>query len=77
VGKPGVVAKFDQFVVDVGVSQYLQLLDVLNHFPGFVGNEGMHKSRRPDGDSYTDHTIYLHDVVGRIVVDLEDVLEAL
>ena len=43
VGQPGVVAKFDQFVVDVGVSQYLQLLDVLNHFPGFVGNEGMHK----------------------------------
>ena len=48
-GKPGVVAKFDQFVVDVGVSQYLQLLDVLNHFPGFVRNEGMHKGRRPDG----------------------------
>jgi hypothetical protein len=37
----------------------------------------MHKSRRPDGDSYTDHTIHLHNVVGRIVVDLEDVLEAL
>ena len=75
--KARIVAIFDQFVVDVGIRQYLQLLDVLNHFPGFVGNEGMHKSRRPDGDSYADHTIHLHDVVGRIVVNLEDVLEAL
>ena len=51
--------------------------DVLNHFPGFVGNEGMHKSRRPDGDTDTDHAIHLHYVVGRIIMDLEDVLKAM
>ena len=41
--EPSVMAKFDELEVDVRVSQQLQLLDILDHFPGFVGNEGLHK----------------------------------
>ena len=44
-GEAGVVAEFGQLEVDVGVSQQLQLLDILYHFPGFGGNKGLHKSR--------------------------------
>ena len=75
-GEAGVVAKFDQLEVDVGVSQQLQLLDILYHFPGFRGNKGLHKSRRPNGHADAHHAIHLHDVVGRVVVDLEDVHDA-
>ena len=41
--EPSVVAKFDELEVDVRVSQQLQLLDILNHFPGFVGDKGLYK----------------------------------
>ena len=43
VSEPSVVAKFDELEVDVRVSQQLQLLDILDHFPGFVGDKGLYK----------------------------------
>ena len=74
--QPSVVTEADQLEVDTRISQELQLLDVLDHGPGLLLHKCLHELWRANGQADADHSLHLHDVPGGVVVDSEDVLEA-
>ena len=62
--------------VDTRVSEELKLFDVLHHCLGLLLHECLHERRRANGHADANHALNLHDVLGGVVVDSEDVLEA-
>ena len=74
--KPSVVTEADQLEVDTRVSEELKLFDVLHHCLGLLLHKCLHERRRANGHADANHALNLHDVLGGVVVDSEDVLEA-
>jgi hypothetical protein len=57
VRKSRVVTETDKLEVDAGVGEEVQLLDVLRHGLGFLGNEGLHELWGADRHSDADQAV--------------------